>query len=217
MAKKDHCGSRRTRRQVSSRIPDLGYYCIVTDTESTEANYMKGLHDSLPAEYKDRIVIKVVKTKTAKLIKTCQEQISMNPQYAEGWIVFDRDQVVGFDEIIKNAENAGINVGWSNPCFEIWLGAYLDKINHSYNSVSCCNEFALIFRKKLGIDYKKSNENLYSLLVRHGNEKLAIERAEDMLKKFIQDGIKKPSEMCPCTTVHHLVREIRSKIEFQNE
>lgn len=35
------------------------------------------------------------------------------------WIVFDRDQVQGFDEIIAKAEREGIQVGWSNPCFEI--------------------------------------------------------------------------------------------------
>ena len=30
------------------------------------------------------------------------------------WIVFDRDQVQGFDEIIAEAVSKGIQVGWSN-------------------------------------------------------------------------------------------------------
>ena len=40
-------------------------------------------------------------------------------EYRIPWIVFDRDQVQGFDEIIAKAEREGIQVGWSNPCFEI--------------------------------------------------------------------------------------------------
>ena len=33
---------------VKRRVPELGYYFIVTDTEETEQNYMYGLRDSIP-------------------------------------------------------------------------------------------------------------------------------------------------------------------------
>ena len=42
-------GKRRDRNQrVGTRIPELGYYLIVTDTEETEKNYFEGLRDSIP-------------------------------------------------------------------------------------------------------------------------------------------------------------------------
>ena len=53
---------RRDRNQrVGVRVPELGYYLIVTDTEETEKNYFEGLRDSIPSELKDRLVIKVEK------------------------------------------------------------------------------------------------------------------------------------------------------------
>ena len=60
----------------------------------------------------------------------------------------------GFDEIIKEAEDKGIQVGWSNPCFEIWI------------------------------------------------------------EQCKREDKTKPSEMCPCTTVHELVGEIKGKVNL---
>ena len=36
MAKKDRIGKREARRKSSQRVPDLGYYLIVTDTKEAE-------------------------------------------------------------------------------------------------------------------------------------------------------------------------------------
>lgn len=64
MARKDRLGNRKTREQRKKlRKQDLGYYLIVTDTEGTERCYFEGLHKSLPADIRDRLVIKVVETK----------------------------------------------------------------------------------------------------------------------------------------------------------
>ena len=43
-------GKRKDRNQrMGQRVPELGYYLIVTDTEETEKNYFEGLRDSIPA------------------------------------------------------------------------------------------------------------------------------------------------------------------------
>lgn len=45
-------GKRRDRnKRVGARVPELGYYLIVTDTEETEKNYFEGLRDSITAEF----------------------------------------------------------------------------------------------------------------------------------------------------------------------
>ena len=101
MAKKDRTGNRKTRDQRSKkRIPEMGYYLVVTDTEATERCYFNGLHDSLPTEMKTKLVIKVVETKTQNLIEKCKEMTAYEAQYRIPWIVFDRDQVPNFDQII---------------------------------------------------------------------------------------------------------------------
>ena len=55
-------------------------------------------------------------TNTENLVNETLSQAALHPQYVEPWIIFDRDQVKNFDDIIQNAKVAGINVGWSNPC-----------------------------------------------------------------------------------------------------
>ena len=49
MAKKDRTGNRKTREQRKQfKVPELGYYLIVTDTEATERCFFTGLHQALP-------------------------------------------------------------------------------------------------------------------------------------------------------------------------
>lgn len=52
---------------------------------------------------------------------------------------------------------------------------------------------------------------MYDKLCKIGDEEAAIKIAEQKLKQCIREGKTKPSEMCPCTTVHKLVGEIRQK------
>lgn len=78
MAKADRKGKRKGRENFRTRVPDLGYYFIVTDTRETEENYMYDLRDSLPKDLQGRIVIKVSKAKTDGLVTTCKEQAAMD-------------------------------------------------------------------------------------------------------------------------------------------
>lgn len=213
MAKADRTGKRKGRDSFRTRVPDLGYYFIVTDTRETEENYLYGLRDSLPRDLQGRIVIKVSQAKTAGLVTACKEQAALAPQYGEPWIVFDRDQVAGFDHIIETARQNGVKVGWSNPCIEIWFDAYFGKMHSYQDSVTCCREFAATFEKKTGQEYKKSNRQIYAMLNRYGNEAEAIRTVESRLRQYLQNGTESPSEMCPCTTVHRLVDEIKDKVE----
>lgn len=213
MARKDRRGNRikRDQRQIR-RVPEMGYYLVVTDTEATERCYFNGLHDSLPEEVKKKLVIKVVETKTQNMIQKCMEMTAYEAQYRIPWIVFDRDQVVDFDQIIKDAEKVGINVGWSNPCFEIWMYAYFGKMPVIPESWNCCSQFGNLYEAKTGHVYSKSDEELYKRLCDCGDESKAFEIAKQKYAQCIREGKDIPSEMCPATTVHELVREIRQKV-----
>ncbi len=114
MAHIERNGKRKTRDQLAKRrVPELGYYFIVTDTEETEQNYMYGLRDSIPRELQGKLVIKVIKTKSNDLVDEARNLASVNVQYREIWIILDRDKVMNFDEIIRQAEDKGISVGWT--------------------------------------------------------------------------------------------------------
>ena len=207
-------GKRRDRNQrVGTRIPELGYYLIVTDTEETEKNYFEGLRDSIPAELKDRLVIKVEKARTVELVKRVMELTDSESQYRIPWIVFDRDQVKDFDKIIKMAEKNDINAGWSNPCFEIWMYAYFGEMPAIRESFICCERFAEKFEKVTGQKYLKKDKDIYRKLVKYGDEEKAILTAKKCYKKCIADGKKYPSEMWPASMIYELVEEIRRKVE----
>ena len=206
-------GNRKTRDQRSKRrVPEMGYYLVVTDTEATERCFFTGLHNSLPEEMKQKLVIKVVETDTQDLIQKCQELTAYDAQYRIPWIVFDRDQVVDFDQIVKRAEKAGIYAGWSNPCFEIWLFAYFGMMPVIQDSWTCCSKFAELYFRKTGREYTKADKNVYMRLCEYGNEERALAIAEQKYRQCMRDGKTHPSTMCPATRVYELVREIKSKV-----
>ncbi len=213
MAKKDRTGNRKTREQRKKfKEPELGYYLIVTDTEATERCFFKGLYNTLPKDVRNRLVIKVVETKTCALIDKCMELTAYEAQYRIPWIVFDRDQVMGFDEIIAQAECKGIEVGWSNPCFEIWLYTYFGSMPVIQDSWTCCSDFGSVYERKTGQKYSKADKQMYVKLYQNGDERKAIQIAQQKLEQCKKDGKTKPSDMCPCTTVHKLVNEIKGKM-----
>ena len=198
-------------KRVGARVPELGYYLIVTDTEETEKNYFEGLRDSIPEELKDRIVIKVEKARTVELVRKALEMTGQESQYRIPSIVFDRDQVKDFDEIIQTAEKSGVGAGWSNPCFEIWMYAYFGEMPVIKESYTCCDQFAKKFEKVTGQKYSKNDRNIYLRLAQLGDEKKAIQLAERCYKRCMEDGKRKPSEMWPACRVHRLVEEILRK------
>ena len=207
---------KRDRREIA-RIPDLGYYIIITDTEGTEACFFRGLRQHLPKKLQDRLVIKVESTRTAHLLEQAEEVIAYNAQYRKPWIVFDRDKVPMFDQIISDALKRGIHVGWSNPCFEIWLYAYFGEMPFIDESTKCCRDFGDKFRNRVGYPYKKADPHLYESILTKGDEEKAIDFAASRIEQHKRDGKKQPSEMCSATTVHVLVQEIREKTKRHSE
>lgn len=213
MAKCDRIGKRKTRELKNTKEYELGYYMVFTDTKATEKYYFEGLYKNLPEELKYKLRVEVVpKIKTGKLVEECQNTLNNDAQYRKGWIVFDRDQVENFDDIIDKAQRQGINIGWSNPCFEIWLYAYYGQKPEFEESKVCCSSFGKEYRKKTGNKYSKSEQNLYCIMNESGDEEHAIEITKHCYEDYRKQGIVKPSQMTSCSTVFQLVQEIREKV-----
>ncbi len=214
MGKDERRGARHDRNQrVSKRIPELGYYIVVTDTQSTEINYLYGFRDSIPDSVRDRLIIKVNKAPTKELLAKCLEIASVEPQYRKPWIVFDRDLVPNFDKIVSDAEKQGVNAGWSNPCIEIWFQAYFGTMPMLQTSTQCNTEFEKAFRGKVGQNYTKTDKDIYQKLCKFGNEKSAIKIAELRYKQQCK-VYEKPSEMLSTSTLYLLIDEIQQKINL---
>ena len=212
MAREERNGKRKLRDQQSKREPRLGYYGIVTDTRETEKNYFNGLRDSMPKGLEGKIVIKVTNTDTKNLVREANKVVSLHPQYCEPWIVFDRDQVVDFDKIVYDAENTGVNVGWSNPCIETWFSAYFGGMPDTCDSTSCCSKFRKTFFKNVGQDYTKADKAVYLKLTTFGNEEKAVKLAEQRYRTALEKSGYIPSKMSPCSTVFMLIKDIRARV-----
>ena len=59
--------------------------------------------------------------------------------------------------------------------------------------------------------YSKVDEEMYRRLIENGDEENALAIAQRKYDQCMKNGYTIPSQMCPCTTVHELVGEIRAK------
>ena len=102
-------------------------------------------------------------------------------------------------------------MGWSNPCFEIWMYAYFGAMPAIRDSWTCCSDFGRVYETKTGQKYSKADEQMYGKLCKSGDEEKAIQIAQQKLEQCKREGKTKLSEMYPCTTVHELIGEIKRK------
>lgn len=200
-------------RKIGFRKPDLGYYYIVTDAVETEPNFFNGIRNNLPENIKDRLVIKIKSSKTYDMVDTMLSEISKKPIVYDKWIVFDKDQVKDFDELVLKAKRHSINVGWSNPCIEILFLAYFGKSPSINNQKDCIKEFEKIYLNKIGKRYEKNNKTIYNDLTKNGDEKVAINTSKKKYENYIKDGVKIPSKMIGVSLVYKLLEEIDEKTE----
>lgn len=130
-----------------------------------QRKYRRDSYTAFPQKADDVIEVELeldeldVTSAESTMIDKCLELIAYDAQYRIQWIVFDRDQVQGFDEIIKEAEDKGMQVGWSNPYFEIWMYAYFDSMPAIQDSWTCCSEFGWVYEAKTGQKYYKPGKS----------------------------------------------------------
>ena len=210
---KDNRNGNRTRRQSrTGRLPQRTskHIIIVTDGRETEINYINGLKKTITGSG-IRITIKQ-ENPPENLVKEVLRLKNLSAaSEPEPWVFFDRDDVPKFDDIIREAEENGVNTAWSNPCVEIWFSAHFENIKTYTQSKQCIDEFKDLYYRKTRNPYRKNDEEIYRRLTESGDETKAIERAENLMRKYAENTITKPSEMMPGTTVSKLIKSIREE------
>ena len=152
---------------------------------------------------------------------------------AQVWCVIDREKIEGdqkdtaFNDSISTAVRKGINTAWSNDDFELWILLHFEEVdpeneayNHRTKYYARLTEILKNLEPKDSIvhnerfDYYSTMKNKkrflqYTYQYMKGNIQLAIERALK-LEEYHQIEPKPPHLQCPCTQVHHLVKELIS-------
>ncbi|MBQ6577397.1 MAG: RloB domain-containing protein [Bacteroidales bacterium] len=129
------------------------------------------------------------------------------------WVVFDKDDFEDFNEAIDLAVTNGINVGWSNECFELWIYLHFQYQTSALHRTQYITGIEREVRKHIK-DYRyskgegKNEITTYDLTQRFGSESLAIENARKLNELHSGNG-RNYNLHNPCTTVHLLVEELR--------
>lgn len=209
---------RKKRKQDNLEKKEHRYY-IFCEGEQTEPNYFEGFKSFIESDpiYKDTVLVEIepCAAETMRVIKGAEEYVHRNSlQKGQIWCVYDKDSFPKSDfnaveERAKNLNEQNPNIqyhaAWSNECIEIWF------ILHFVNYVSNNHrtEYIKFLNRKfkeLGIGkYEKNLQDIFDILLKHGNPKLAIRYA----KRIIKENEGKASAMiAPGTRVYELVEEL---------
>lgn len=125
------------------------------------------------------------------------------------WAVFDRDidgrnpsDTDNFNQALQVAENANINVAYSNDSVELWFLVHFQDVSTSLHR----KDINAKLSAHLGFTYKKAQgKQMYQLIKAYRMD--AVKRCIAMQKNM--KGVA-PADANPSTTVHLLVNEIMS-------
>lgn len=218
MTRLNRAGRKRLRKE-NIKSPGPGNYLIVTEGTETEVNYFKNIKTIIEGLFRSKIIVDKISLKvegkgrtTMVLVNEALKMRSLST-YSEVWVVFDRDDNNDFDEAIRFAENEGLNVAWSNECFELWLLLHFQSLNSAISRNDYYSKLSHHFQKEKinnGI-YDKNIKEIFD--VTYPCIDRAIERSKDLIQEYKNNNIFLPSKMNPCTTVQSLVEELIKYIQ----
>lgn len=213
--KKRHAALQERKKEL--RTPKPNSFLIVSEGKKTEPLYFDGLAQYINNKYGQSIDVEkpIIDTQgegkcTVSLVQETAKIVrDAKILYSQVWVVFDKDDFSDFDEAIELANRYGFNVAWSNQSFEYWIYLHFNYSDSALHRDDWVEKLSDIF-KKWGISktgYLKNDPNIFNLVITHGSLKAAVNNATRIEKSY--DEKTKPSQCDPCTTVHHLIMELK--------
>ena len=209
---------KKKRCQEYLEMKQYRYY-IFCEGQQTEPQYFAGFKRKIEENpiYKDMVLIEIepCQAETMRVIGMAEEYVRKNElNKGQIWCVYDKDSFPAerFNGVVEradklNKENPELqyHCAWSNECIEFWFLLhfnYYTSNNHRTEYISFLNDRF----KELGIGkYQKNMQDIFDVLLKQGNPKLAIRYA----KRIIKDGEgKTPTDIAPGTKVYELVEEL---------
>lgn len=198
-------------------------YFIFCEGEKTEPNYFeafKSLIEKNPI-YRNIIQIEIKGTgmNTLSIFEFAEKYVETNSiEKAKIWCIYDKDSFPpekfnAVEQKSKSLNNKPKNVekeltyhvGWSNQCIEYWFilhFVYYDTDNdREYYIEYLNNKFMKLKVEK----YAKNSKDIFEILYRYGNPKLAIRHAK---KRIEESRGRTPADSAPATKVYELVVEL---------
>jgi hypothetical protein len=174
-------------------------FLIVCEGEKTEPNYFRSFR--VPKDVAE-IDVKGVGENPSKLVNSAKD-LKEQEDYDQVWCVFDRDSWTpeDFNNAIRNAENQGFKVAYSNEAFELWYVLHFEFLNTGIPRNDYLQKLSLLLNQK----YQKNSEKIYDELF--DKQPTAIRNAINLLNQYDPHI---PARDNPSTTVHLLVQELNN-------
>lgn len=208
--------SRNSLTRSPPRLEPKRRFFIFCEGQNTEPHYFNTL-----ARYVNQTIVEIVPIGAAGVPKTLAVQAAEKARglrkevrrkkansyerLDQVWAVFDRDEHPNVPEALQICKTNEVRIGYSNPCFEIWLLLHYCDYNSAEHRHKVqkdlegqCPTYDRKHSKKVSID---------NFLER---VKEAEHRAERQLDTRKREGDQHGN---PSTTVHLLTRAIRKAAE----
>jgi hypothetical protein len=213
----------RKQRKYEYKNPKANSFLIVTEGEKTEPLYFKGLQKLIKEKIGGMVEVIEVPvidihgegSSTGKLIEIAESIVKeAKIIYQNVWVVFDKDDFEDFDQAINDGRDKDYKIAWSNQSFEYWLYLHFDYSDSALHRDDWNEKLNEIFKRyHLGNgSYQKNYEEIYRLVDSFDGVNTAIKNAKRRMAGF-RDGIDKPSEFDPGTTVYELVLALKRYLE----
>ncbi|GEQ22635.1 MULTISPECIES: RloB family protein [Clostridium] len=213
MAKLNRAG-RKHKRNEGTKEAQPGNYLIVTEGTETEVNYFKNIKRIIESSFNNNIIVEKIELdvqgtarSTKVLVNEAIKKRSLKA-YSEVWVVFDKDDNQDFDEAISLAKREGLNVAWSNECFELWLLLHFQDLKSAIGRNDYYSKLTTHFKNKNINDgkYNKNINNIFDITSEY--VAAAIKRSNALMEDHKKSNIISETKMNPGTKVQDLVSEL---------
>lgn len=193
-------GARKSRRKTAKRAGakenQAPQIVVVTEGKVTEPRYLRafGRYFRQPVR-----IIKASGSPEKIVDRALEEKSNLDLQHDTIWVMFDRDDHPQFEQAIKDAQQKGIKIAVSNPCFELWCLLHHQDQDAHIERAECrrlLESYGTYNRRK------KSFEG--SVIAEKWSD--AEQRARTILLNRQREGNPFGNPSC---TVHHLTKRIR--------
>ena len=187
--------------------PRLHIFC---EGEKTEPNYLRGYIEGKFPGTRLSPVRQTSKNTPIQLVEEAIKEKNNNPLGDLFWVVFDREAENKYTDALHNeartkAKTAGVDIAFSNVCFEVWVLLHFQANVAAYRSYS-----DLLQRSSLKTnitDYDKGKKRLFSAA-----EISAERKNAKALNRRTKDGADRawryPYQWNPYTDVYRLLDAI---------
>ncbi len=201
-------GRKSKLRKKEYKNPKKAIY-IFTEGEKTEPEYFEALKTH--ANSKNKIIkIFPIGKQASELLKNARAKLKYDgteENIDELWLISDKDDITdqAFKEFILKAERLKFKVGYSIPCFELWLILHFENYNKYSDQKAVQKHLSDLLKSKLG--YQGNCKKIPRVFFKKHflSEDQFLDEAVQRAKAF--DSLNNPS-----TTMHEIIAAI-----MQNE